>query len=93
MWGVARRDTVQNTAPNTSAAAPSTRYGTAKVAGRPLSVSHVTSRAVLLDSPHYHAIKFDAEYTDSYVCVTNPDNTNPAIQLFLDLIEEADISI
>ena len=48
---------------------------------------------VLLDSPHYHAIKFDAEYTDSYVCVTNPDNTNPAIQLFLDLIEEADISI
>ncbi|MBS1484012.1 MAG: LysR family transcriptional regulator [Clostridium sp.] len=42
---------------------------------------------VLLDSPHYHAVKFDSEYADSYVCVTNPDNTNPAIQLFLDLIQ------
>lgn len=44
---------------------------------------------VLLDSSHYHAINFDSEYADSYVCVTNPDNTNPAIQLFLDLIKEA----
>jgi DNA-binding transcriptional LysR family regulator len=44
---------------------------------------------VLLDSPHYHAIKFDSAYADSYVCVTNPDNTNPVIQLFCDLVKEA----
>ncbi|WP_304507609.1 LysR family transcriptional regulator [Anaerotignum sp.] len=40
----------------------------------------------LLNSPHYHSIKFDSEYSDSYVCVVNLDNKNPVIKLFLDLI-------
>ncbi len=42
----------------------------------------------LLNNPQYHSIKFDSEYSDSYVCVVNPDNTNPAIQLFLDSINK-----
>ncbi|WP_198039503.1 LysR family transcriptional regulator [Clostridium kluyveri] len=41
---------------------------------------------ILLNSPHYHSIKFDSEYSDSYVCVVNPNNANPVIKLFLDLI-------
>lgn len=41
---------------------------------------------MLLDSPHYHAVQFEPAYQDSFVCVTNPDNTNPVIQLFLELI-------
>lgn len=42
---------------------------------------------VLLNSPLYHAIKFDAEYTDFYVCATNPENKNPVINFFMDSID------
>lgn len=42
----------------------------------------------LLNNPYYHSIPFESEYSDSYVCVTNPDNTNPVINLFMDLIGE-----
>ena len=42
----------------------------------------------LLNNPYYHSIPFESEYSDSYVCVINPNNDNPVIQLFLDLIEE-----
>lgn len=42
----------------------------------------------LVNNPFYHSIPFSSEYTDSYVCVTNPDNTNPVINLFLSLIED-----
>lgn len=41
-----------------------------------------------LNNPHYHSIKFDSEYTDAYVCVVNPNNNNPVINLFLDLTKE-----
>lgn len=41
---------------------------------------------ILFNSPHYHSIKFDSEYSDSYVCVVNQDNKNPVIKLFLDII-------
>ncbi|MDO4288731.1 MAG: LysR family transcriptional regulator [Eubacterium sp.] len=43
---------------------------------------------VLLDSQRYHTLRFEAENEDSYVCVTNPDNTNPAVSLFLALLEK-----
>lgn len=42
----------------------------------------------LLNNPYYHSIPFESEYSDSYVCVTNPDNTNQVINLFMDLIGE-----
>ena len=42
----------------------------------------------LLNNPYYHSIPFESEYSDSYVCVTNPNNTNPVVKLFMDLIEE-----
>lgn len=42
----------------------------------------------LLNNPYYHSIPFESEYSDSYVCVTSPDNTNPVINLFMDLIGE-----
>lgn len=40
----------------------------------------------LMNNPYYYSIPFDSDYTDSYVCVTNPHNTNPVIDLFLNLI-------
>lgn len=46
---------------------------------------------VLLNSSHYHSVKFNTEYSDSYVCVVNPDNTNPVIKLFLDLIDRRSV--
>ena len=42
----------------------------------------------LMNNPYYHSIPFTSEYSDSYVCVTNPKHTNPVINLFMDLIEE-----
>ena len=40
----------------------------------------------LLNNPYYHSIEICSEQTDCYVCVTNPNNTNPAIRLFLNLV-------
>lgn len=45
----------------------------------------------LLNNPYYHSIPFESEYSDSYVCVTNPNNTNPVIKLFMDLIEDGEL--
>lgn len=45
----------------------------------------------LLNNPYYHSIPFESEYSDSYVCVTNPNNTNPVIKLFMDLIEDEEV--
>lgn len=42
----------------------------------------------LLNNPHYHSVTFDSEYSDSYVCVVNPNNTNPVIKFFLDMTKE-----
>ena len=41
----------------------------------------------LFHNPHYHSIKFDSDEKNSYVCVTNPENTNPVIKLFLELLD------
>lgn len=45
----------------------------------------------LLNNPYYHSIPFESEYSDSYVCVTNPNNTNSVIKLFMDLIEDGEL--
>ena len=45
----------------------------------------------LLNNPYYHSIPFESEYSDSYVCVTNPNNTNPVVKLFMDLIEDGEL--
>lgn len=42
----------------------------------------------LLNSQDYYSIKLDSEYSHSYVCVVNPNNTNPVIKLFLKLINK-----
>lgn len=42
----------------------------------------------LLNNPYYHSIPFESAYSDAYVCVTNPNNTNPVKKLFLDLLKE-----
>lgn len=38
-------------------------------------------------NPYFHTIPFESEYSDTYVCVTNPKNTNPVVNLFMDLIK------
>lgn len=42
----------------------------------------------LLGNTYYHSIPFESEYSDSYVCVTNPNNINPVVNLFMDLIKD-----
>ena len=42
----------------------------------------------LMNNPYYHSIPFESEYSDSYVCVTNPNNMNPVINLFMNLIRD-----
>lgn len=44
----------------------------------------------LMNNPYYHSIPFESEYSDSYVCVTNPDNMNPVIKLFMNLINNGE---
>lgn len=44
----------------------------------------------LMNNPYYHSIPFESEYSDSYVCVTNPDNMNPVIKLFMNLIKDGE---
>ena len=44
----------------------------------------------LMNNPYYHSIPFVSEYSDSYVCVTNPNNMNPVIKLFMNLINNGE---
>lgn len=41
----------------------------------------------LMNNPYYHTIPFESEYADSYVCVVNPKNQNPVINIFLELLK------
>ena len=42
----------------------------------------------LTNNPFFHVIPFESDYSDTYVCVYNPDNQNPVIKLFLEMINE-----
>ena len=42
----------------------------------------------LNNNPYFHTIPFESDYSDTYVCVYNPNNTNPVIKLFLEKISE-----
>lgn len=41
----------------------------------------------ILNNPMYSYKKFEPNYKDYYVLVTNPENKNPVVQHFIDLIE------
>lgn len=42
----------------------------------------------LNNNPYFHTIPFESDYSDTYVCVYNPDNSNPVIKLFLEKLNE-----
>ncbi len=42
----------------------------------------------LNNNPYFHTIPFKSDYSDTYACVYNPDNSNPVIKLFLEKLNE-----
>ncbi len=52
-----------------------------------LTISN-THDPMLMNNPYYHYLPITTGHEDYYVCAYDPENTNPVLNLFLDLVDK-----